>query len=172
MSKIPAISVVISTYNAEAWLEKVLYGFQNQDFKDFELVVADDGSRQATKDLLEQMRSVVSYPIVHVWQEDEGFQKSRILNKAVVASNAPYIVMTDGDCIPRKDFLSVHAAHMEPGYFLSGGYFMLPMNISKAITKEDIANGNCFNISWLKNLGLKSSFKNNKLRASGIVANF
>ena len=172
MPKIPAISVVISTYNAEAWLEKVLYGFQYQDFKDFELVVADDGSRQATKDLIEQMRSVVSYPIVHVWQEDDGFQKSRILNKAVIASKAPYIVMTDGDCIPRKDFLSVHAAHMEPGYFLSGGYFMLPMNISKVITKEDIAHGNCFNISWLKNLGLKNSFKNNKLRASGNVANF
>ena len=170
MSKIPVISVVISTYNAEAWLEKVLYGFQYQDFKDFELVVADDGSRQATKDLIDRMASVVSYPIVHVWQKDEGFQKSRILNKAVVASNAPYIVMTDGDCIPRKDFLSVHAAHMEPGYFLSGGYFMLPMNISKAITKEDIANGDCFKVSWLKNLGLKSSFKNNKLSAKGLPA--
>jgi len=170
MSKIPVISVVLSTYNAEAWLEKVLYGFQYQDFKDFELVVADDGSRQATKDLIDRMASVVSYPIVHVWQKDEGFQKSRILNKAVVASNAPYIVMTDGDCIPRKDFLSVHAAHMEPGYFLSGGYFMLPMNISKAITKEDIANGDCFKVSWLKNLGLKSSFKNNKLSAKGLLA--
>lgn len=60
MSKIPVISVVLSTYNAEAWLEKVLYGFQYQDFKDFELVVADDGSRQATKDLIDRMASLVS----------------------------------------------------------------------------------------------------------------
>ena len=50
MSKKPSISVVLSTYNAEAWLEKVLYGFQYQDFKDFELVIADDGSRKETKD--------------------------------------------------------------------------------------------------------------------------
>ena len=49
MSKKPSISVVLSTYNAEAWLEKVLYGFQYQDFKDFELVIADDGSRKETK---------------------------------------------------------------------------------------------------------------------------
>lgn len=172
MSKKPSISVVLSTYNAEAWLEKVLYGYQYQDFKDFELVIADDGSGQATKDLIDKMRSVVSYPILHVWQEDEGFQKSRILNKAVVASQGDYIVMTDGDCIPRKDFLFVHAAHRKPGYFLSGGYFMLPMNISKVITKEDIANGDCFKVSWLKNLGLKSSFKNNKLSAKGFLAHF
>ena len=172
MSKIPAISVVISTYNAEAWLEKVLYGFQYQDFKDFELVIADDGSRKETKDLIDLMTSVVSYPIVHVWQEDQGFQKSRILNKAIVASQGDYIVMTDGDCIPRKDFLFVHAAHMEPGYFLSGGYFMLPMDISKAITKQDIQQGNCFDLLWLKSLGLKNSFKNNKLSAKGFLAYF
>ena len=70
MSKKPSISVVLSTYNAEAWLEKVLYGFQYQDFKDFELVIADDGSRKETKDLIDLMTYVVSYPIVHVWQED------------------------------------------------------------------------------------------------------
>ncbi len=172
MSKKPSISVVLSTYNAEAWLEKVLYGFQYQDFKDFELVIADDGSRKETKDLIDLMTSVVSYPIVHVWQEDQGFQKSRILNKAIVASQGDYIVMTDGDCIPRKDFLSVHAAHMEPGYFLSGGYFMLPMDISKAITKQDIQQGNCFDLLWLKSLGLKNSFKNNKLSAKGFLAYF
>ena len=170
MSKKPSISIVLSTYNAEAWLEKVLYGFQYQDFKDFELVIADDGSRKETKDLIDRMTSVVSYPIVHVWQEDQGFQKSRILNKAVVASQGDYIVMTDGDCIPRKDFLSVHAAPMEPGYFFSGGYFMLPMDISKAITKQDIQQGNCFDLLWLKSLGLKNSFKNNKLSAKGFLA--
>ena len=172
MSKKPSISVVLSTYNAEAWLEKVLYGFQYQDFKDFELVIADDGSRKETKDLIDLMTSVVSYPIVHVWQEDQGFQKSRILNKAIVASQGDYIVMTDGDCIPRKDFLSVHAAHMEPVYFLSGGYFMLPMDISKTITKQDIQQGNCFDLLWLKSLGLKNSFKNNKLSAKGFLAYF
>ena len=55
MSKKPSISVVLSTYNAEAWLEKVLYGFQYQDFKDFELVIAHDGSRKETKDLIDLM---------------------------------------------------------------------------------------------------------------------
>lgn len=170
MSKKPAISVVLSTYNAEAWLEKVLIGFNQQTFKDFEVVVADDGSGPATKALLTQLQPSLFYPIAHVWQEDNGFQKSRILNKAVVATHAPYIVMTDGDCIPRQDFLAVHAKYMEPGYFLSGGYYMLPMDISTAITPAHIISGDCFKLSWLKTKGLPPTFKNNKLRAKGVTA--
>lgn len=161
------ISVIISTYNAEEWLEKVLWGYENQTFRDFEVVIADDGSRAATKNLIDEMKTKVTYPIIHVWQEDEGFQKSRILNKAIVATGFDYILMSDGDCIPRKDFLAVHAEYREKGYFLSGGYFMLPMNISKLITKEDIEKENCFDLDWLLKNGLKNSFKNNKLTAKG-----
>ncbi|NER10751.1 Glycosyltransferase involved in cell wall bisynthesis [Muriicola jejuensis] len=168
----PKISIVVSTYNSEAWLEKVLWGFEYQTFKDFEVVIADDGSGPATRKLLDEMSAEVSYPIIHVWQEDDGFQKSRILNKAIVACNASYIVMTDGDCIPREDFVEVHYINKEPGYFISGGYYMLPMNISKAITREDIQKQNCFNIHWLKNMGIPKTFKNNKLTARGFISKF
>ncbi|MBO0341665.1 MAG: glycosyltransferase family 2 protein [Bacteroidota bacterium] len=166
----PKISVIVSTYNAEEWLKKVLWGFNCQVFKDFEVVVADDGSGPKTKELLEEMSKKVFYPIVHVWQEDDGFQKSRILNKAVEACNAEYIIMTDGDCIPREDFVEVHYINKEPGYFISGGYYMLPMNISKMITLEDIEKQHCFNIHWLKEKGIPKTFKNNKLTANGIVS--
>lgn len=164
------LSVILSTYNAEEWLEKVLWGYHTQTFKDFEVVIADDGSRPATKVLIEQMKTEVSYPIIHVWQPDEGFQKSRILNKAILACRAEYIVMSDGDCIPRADFLEVHNKHKQQGYFLSGGYFMLPMDISKAIKKDDILKQHCFQLAWLKQQGLQPSFKNNKLTAKGFYA--
>lgn len=163
-----AISVIISTYNSEVWLEKVLWGYEAQTFKYFEVVIADDGSKQPTFDLIEKIKDEVSYPIKHIWQEDEGFQKSRILNKAIVACDAEYIVMSDGDCIPRKDFLEVHLSKREKGYFLSGGYFMLPMDISKLISKDDILSQQCFDVKWLKSKGLKTSFKNNKLKAKGL----
>ena len=166
----PKLSVIISTYNAEAWFEKVLWGYTCQTFKDFEIVVADDGSGPKTKDLINQFIKTTDLEIIHVWQEDDGFQKSRILNKAIVACNSDYIVMTDGDCIPRADFLEVHYNNKQVGYFLSGGYFMLPMNISKKINKNDILSGNCFNLKWLKNNGLESSFKNNKLTAKGVIS--
>lgn len=167
---IPKISVIVSTYNAEEWLKKVLWGFNQQTFKNFEVVIADDGSRQATKDLITQLSKEVFYPIVHVWQEDDGFQKSRILNKAVESCTANYIIMTDGDCIPREDFVQVHYINKEEGYFISGGYYMLPMNISKLITLEDIQKQNCFNINWLKEKGIPQTFKNNKLTANGLIS--
>lgn len=161
------ISVIVSTYNSEEWLEKVLWGYETQTFRDFEVVIADDGSKQPTFDLIKSIQKQVNFPIKHIWQEDDGFQKSRILNKAIVACNAEYILMSDGDCIPRKDFLEVHINKREKGFFLSGGYFMLPMHISKIIQKDDILSERCFNLNWLKSKGLKSSFKNNKLKAKG-----
>lgn len=164
------ISVIVSTYNAEEWLKKVLWGFNQQTFKNFEVVIADDGSKPATKELLDQMSMEVFYPIVHVWQEDDGFQKSRILNKAVVACRTDYVIMTDGDCIPREDFVHVHYINKEPGYFISGGYYMLPMNISKLISLEDIEQQRCFDIHWLKEKGIPKTFKNNKLTASGLIS--
>jgi glycosyltransferase involved in cell wall biosynthesis len=169
---LPKISVVVSTYNSEEWLQKVLWGFNVQTFKDFEIVIADDGSGPKTAELIELMREQVFYNIIHVWQEDDGFQKSRILNKAVTACNADYVIMTDGDCIPREDFVEVHYINKEQGYFISGGYYMLPMNISKMITKEDIVNQNCFKIHWLKDKGIPKTFKNNKLTSRGIISKF
>lgn len=166
----PKISVIISTYNAEEWLKKVLWGFNQQTFKNFEVVIADDGSKSSTKELIDQMANEVFYSIVHVWQEDDGFQKSRILNKAVVACSADYIIMTDGDCIPREDFVHVHYINKEKGFFISGGYYMLPMNISKLISLEDIEKQRCFNIHWLKEKGIPKTFKNNKLTAHGFIS--
>ncbi|MAW94889.1 MULTISPECIES: glycosyltransferase family 2 protein [unclassified Leeuwenhoekiella] len=165
-------SIIISTYNSTEWLEKVLYGYDNQTYRMFEIVIADDGSDERTKNLLERMQKEVFYPIVHVWHEDDGFQKSKILNKAIEACATEYIIMSDGDCIPRKDFVEQHVKFREEGYFLSGGYFMLPLDISKAITKDTIFSEKCFDIKWLKQHGLKSSFKNNKLTISGIKASF
>lgn len=168
----PDISIIISTYNSEAWLEKVLWSYEAQTYKNFEMIIADDGSKQPTLDLIAQMKTEVSYPIIHVWHEDNGFQKSQILNKAILACNTDYILMSDGDCIAREDYVAVHINEREAGYFLSGGYFMLPMSISKLITKDDILSQRCFNVKWLKSHGLKSSFKNNKLTAKGFSSQF
>lgn len=166
--KQPDTSIIISTYNSPDWLKNVLHGYNNQTYRNFEIVIADDGSGEATQMLIEKIRKEVFYPIVHVWHEDDGFQKSKILNKAIVACNTEYIIMSDGDCIPRKDFVEQHVKYREEGYFLSGGYFMLPMDISNKITIEDIYEERCFSVSWLKKNGLKPSFKNNKLNSGGV----
>lgn len=160
-------SVIMSTYNAEKWLEKVIWGFSVQTISDFEIIIADDGSGPKTKELIDRLREAIKIPLIHVWQEDNGFQKTQILNKAITASSSDYLIFTDGDCIPRADFVATHLEKRQQGYFLSGGYYKLPMNISKAITKEDIAAQKCFNVTWLRSMGLQSGTL--KLSAKGFT---
>jgi glycosyltransferase involved in cell wall biosynthesis len=166
------VSVVLSTYNAPEWLEKVLWGYEVQTHTMFEIVIADDGSGQPTFELLDRFKKTSTLNIRHVWHEDKGFQKSEILNKAILASSGDYLIFSDGDCIPRKNFVDVHVRNASQGFFLSGGYFMLPMATSKLITKSDIVNGNAFDIKWLNANGLSSTYKSLKLTSSGFVEKF
>jgi glycosyltransferase involved in cell wall biosynthesis len=166
------LSVIITTYNSEEWLQKVLVGYSVQTEQDFEVVIADDGSNEKTKAIIDSFRSVFKNPIIHVWQEDQGFQKCKILNKAIVKTNSDYLLFTDGDCIPRKDFVDQHLKHQEEGYFLSGGYFKLPMETSQKISLENIKNQDCFSISWLIRNGVSKTFKLSKLTKIRLFAAF
>ncbi|TWU47989.1 putative glycosyl transferase [Rubripirellula reticaptiva] len=153
------ISVVLSTYNQPAWLEKVLWGYSVQQHREFEIVLADDGSRVETAELVKRLRDETSLTIKHVWHADDGFRKSTILNRALEAVAGEYVLFSDGDCIPRSDFLAQHYAALEPQRFLSGGYYKLPMSVSQSITPEDIRSGDAFKLSWLRKHGLPASHR-------------
>ncbi|MFI3259329.1 MAG: glycosyltransferase family 2 protein [Rikenellaceae bacterium] len=158
------VGVVISTYNSPAWLEKTLWGYLFQERMADEIVIADDGSREETRLLVESFAKRL--PIKHVWHEDQGFQKSRILNRAIVATTADYLIFTDQDCIPRRDFISTHVKHAQKGYLLSGGYFRLTMKVSEAITLYDVESERAFSLRWLRMQGQKMDFKCSKLLRS------
>ena len=147
------LSVIVSTYNQPAWLEKVLHGYLYQTFRDFELLIADDGSDQRTNEVIKNFRPISNFPIRHIWQEDDGFQKTRILNKAIVAAGGDYLVFSDGDCIPRKDFLITHDGCSAHERFLSGGYCKLPYQLSTKIDADDIKSGRAFDFGWLRSNG-------------------
>ncbi len=164
------LSVIITTYNSPKWLEKVLWGYSTQLHRDFEIIIGDDGSSDETRNLLDRVREETGMTIKHIWQHDKGFRKCRILNKSILAVDSEYVVFSDGDCIPRPDFLAIHVQEAEPGYYLSGGYHKLPMSTSETISKEDILSGRCFNLKWLKAHGLKSSLKNSKLTTTAFTA--
>ena len=144
------LSVVVTTYNHPRWLEKVLWGFEAQSFRDFELLVADDGSDEPTRALIDELRPQLRYPVRHVWHPHEGFRKCTILNASIAVAEGEYLFFTDGDCIPRPDLLAVHVEHARRGAFLSGGYLKLPMSTSERITKEDILAGRATDYRWLR----------------------
>lgn len=155
------IGIIISTYNNPRWLEKTLWSYLFQERQADEIIIADDGSGEETRHLIERMQKVL--PIKHVWHEDQGFRKTVILNKALCAATADYLIFTDQDCVARTDFIRTHEHYAEQGYILSGGYFKLPMSVSEALTQDDIRSGRAFRLRWLQAKGLRRSFKCTKL---------
>lgn len=156
-------SVIFTTYNQPEWLKKVLWGYECQTEKGFEIIIADDGSGEKTKKVIDEFQKNSKLNINHVWHPDEGYQKCPILNKAIIASRSKYLIFTDGDCIPRNDFIEVHLRNAEPGFFLSGGTVRLPLSLSKQLTREDITSQKAFSLKWLYKNGLKRTNKSLKL---------
>jgi glycosyltransferase involved in cell wall biosynthesis len=156
-------SVIFTTYNHPQWLEKTLWGFSIQSYSDFEIIVADDGSGDETRAIIESLQSQIDIPIRHIWQEDDGFQKCRVMNKAILESQGEYLIFTDGDCIPHPDFVKNHVELARENTLLSGGYFKLPLDVSRAISKQDILAGNATRPGWLLAQGVPFTLKISKL---------
>jgi glycosyltransferase involved in cell wall biosynthesis len=147
------LAIILATYNQPAHLERVLWGYARQSHKDFELIIADDGSGPETRDLIEKVRSETKLELRHVWHEDRGFRKTEILNRALLATRADYLIFSDGDCIPRDDFVEAHARLAEPRRFLSGGGVRLSQEVTDRITVDDVRSGRVMDPRWLIEAG-------------------
>ena len=152
-----AASIIVSTYNSPSFLDLVLHGYAQQTSQNFEVIVADDGSLPATKELVDSWIKKGVFPIKYVWQEDDGFQKNRILNAALRLAVSDYILVADGDCIPLPDYLEQHLQLREPGSFISGGVVHASRAVTESITLDDVTSRRCFTRDWLHDLGMKPS---------------
>ena len=131
------ISVIVTTYRREDALAAVLRSLSRQTDKDFEVLVADDGSGPATAELVEAWKSRLRHRLVHVWHEDCGFRAAEIRNRAIIAASGDYCIFLDGDCIARPDFVAVHRRLAEPGWFVTGNRVLL----SPALTAQVLRDG-------------------------------
>ncbi|MBC6941747.1 MAG: glycosyltransferase [Xanthomonadales bacterium] len=151
----PAATVLFATYNEPRWLEWVLWGYTTQTTVDFEVIVVDDGSREDTRAVIDRLRPQLNYPLRHFWQPDEGYQKCKGMNRGILLARSDYLIFTDGDCIPHREFVARHLALRERGRYLTGGYCKLPLALSQQITREDILAGRATDYAWLAANGLQ-----------------
>jgi cellulose synthase/poly-beta-1,6-N-acetylglucosamine synthase-like glycosyltransferase len=114
------LSLVVAVYNDVRALGLIFLALDRQTFGRFELIVADDGSGPAVAELVASRGRASRYGVRHLWQEDAGFRKNAILNRAVAEARSPYLVFIDGDCIPHRRFLEDHARHAGPETVLCG----------------------------------------------------
>ncbi len=148
----PSITIIIAVYNRPEALDMIFEALLRQTFDDFEIVVADDGSKGEIKNLIDSWRSRFSFPIQHVWHEDLGFRKTIIINKAIVVSRGEYLVSIDGDCIPHHRFLKDHWDRRERGAVLAGRRVMMSEKAQLKFSVEDIRSGKFENPwQWIGN---------------------
>jgi glycosyltransferase involved in cell wall biosynthesis len=132
------ISVIVSTYNREDALDVVLRALARQSDRNFEIVVADDGSGPATARVVRDWAARNTLPIKHVWHEDRGFRLAEIRNRGIRASSGAYIVFIDGDCIARPDFVAKHRRLAEPCWFVTGTRILLSHELTDRILHEGL----------------------------------
>ena len=134
-------TVVISFYNKIEYLRLVLAGFERQTANNFELIIADDGSSEEVVDELKIIIDNSQLPIKHIRQEDKGFRKNKILNRAISEAESDYIIFIDGDCIPHSEFVSEHIFYRREKTALTGRRVNLSAKISSRLTPEKVRNG-------------------------------
>ena len=106
--------VVVATYNKPE-LRLVLEGLLRQSVRDFDVVVADDGAGEEIASLVREYQSLMPR-LRHVWHEDLGFRKTRILNEAIRTSRADYFIFIDADCVPSPRFVEDHKDFARGGF--------------------------------------------------------
>jgi glycosyltransferase involved in cell wall biosynthesis len=131
------LSVIVTTYNRADALRAVLAGLLAQDDRAFEILVADDGSREDTRALVEAAAREAPLALRHVWQEDRGFRAGAARNRAVAVARGEYLVFLDGDCVPRPDWIAQHRALAERGWMVAGNRILL----SERFTRLVLASG-------------------------------
>ena len=137
----PKASLLIAVYKGVRELELVLTGFCRQSRLEFELVIADDGSGPEMRTFVESFSRSSPFPVLYVSQPDLGFRKCRILNEAIRASSAPYLIFSDADCIPHPDFVRAHLKHQQARTVLCGRRVNLSPQMSRSLTPPDVLAG-------------------------------
>lgn len=141
MSKTPQATLILTTYEMPKHLALVCAGLEIQTAENFEVIFCDDGSGAETAKVVAEFTRSVSYSVKHLWQENKGFRKCRILNQALREARGETLIFLDGDCVPHKGYIRDHLEAQEKGRYLAGRRVELGPKLSKQLTPEQVRRG-------------------------------
>ena len=155
----PKASIILATYNWPEALMLCLQSLAQQTEKNFEVVIADDGSMPETAELIRSFVPKAFFPIFHEWQEDQGFRKSKILNQAILRAKGDYLIFLDGDCIVQPDFVQQHLKLAEVGVMVTGSRILMSQKLTQSLCEGGVWS----NKGWItKALGYRLTGQLNK----------
>lgn len=133
----PSTSVIISTYNRPEALKLSINSLLAQSVVPNEIIVADDGSKEDTTKLVNDLSTKSSIPIIHCWQEDKGFRLAMVRNLALSKCKFEYVIQLDGDIICHKNFIEDHLSYANQNLIITGRR----VHLSKEETLNSLAYG-------------------------------
>jgi glycosyltransferase involved in cell wall biosynthesis len=153
------ISVVVSAYNNWRALDRTLLGFRCQTLAPVELWIAEDSHFDEVAQVVATHRALAPWPIHHLTQENRGYRKPIMMNRAFAGAAGDFVVFTDADCVPRGDLLEAYARLARPGVFLAGGsHLSIPESFhATRLTDEMIVSQQLFDADWLAAQGIALS---------------
>lgn len=129
-------SLIISTYNNPDMLRLCLMSVTRQTRMPYEVIVADDGSTDETRQLIEHFARIFTCPLKHAWQEDRGFRLAESRNNALRMCEGDYVVFIDGDIIMERHFIEDHERMAQEGFFVVGSRSKLSPSTSKQLIRR------------------------------------
>lgn len=138
MRQASTISLIITTYNRPDALSAVVEACFAQDDQNFEIIIADDGSTNNTRETVAALQARSPVPMKHVWQEDIGFRAARARNLGTLAAQGEYIIFIDGDCVPQKDFIANHRRLAKRGYVVTGSRVLLSEGYTRSLLEQHL----------------------------------
>ena len=138
------ISVIVATYNRPDALRLVIQSLLDQTDSNYEILIADDGSKQETADLVNLFQVTSQIAIHHVWQPDDGFRLSRIRNLATQKAHGEYLIFLDGDCIVQPDFVAQHRYLAKPQRMVTGSRILLEQQLTEQLCASQNWSFNSF----------------------------
>jgi glycosyltransferase involved in cell wall biosynthesis len=130
------ISVIVATFNRPDALDACLRALSVQSDRNFEVVIADDGSDTRTAAVINDWTKRLNAPLKHAWHQDRGFRLAEIRNRAIRISEGDYCIFLDGDCIARPNFVAAHRRLMEPGSFVTGNRVLLSPELTERVLRQ------------------------------------
>jgi glycosyltransferase involved in cell wall biosynthesis len=137
----PDVSLIVSVYNNVDFMRFVFAGIERQTYKQFEVIIADDGSDDQMKNFITTFHSSAPFSLQHIWHKRAGWQKNKILNAAIRSAQSNYLIFIDGDCVPHKYFVEEHVRAHQSGAVLCGRRVMLSERITNALDANSIQKG-------------------------------
>ncbi|MEQ8390002.1 MAG: glycosyltransferase family 2 protein [Thalassospira sp.] len=127
------VSVVVTTYNWPEALSLVLNSLADQQDRNFEIIIADDGSGGATTRVIENFAATSPVPVKHYWHEDNGFKVAKARNGAIAMAEGELVIFIDGDCCVMPDFITRHRKAAKAGCLVSGKRVFIKQRLTKTL---------------------------------------